>query len=124
MVNSFNELKSWANNLPNQVEGLSSSISETGEPCVVFAAARLARSGDEKVVESLAAALLLNLEKRCLEVEKKYNELRAKLVDLLLPEQIEAAATCGCSPEEYALEWIQVHFRDARTNESKMAEIK
>jgi hypothetical protein len=51
---------------------------------------------------------LLDLEFRCLNLEKDYNDLRRRLVRLLLPEQIEAARTCGITPEVYALEWIDI----------------
>ena len=61
------------------------------------------------------------LKLRCLEVEKEYNGLKQRLVSLLLPDQIEAARTCGISPELYALEWIDIHFRDK--DRMKMAQL-
>ena len=51
----------------------------------------------------------IQLEHRCLSLEKDYTTLRQKLVALLLPEQIDAAKTCGVTPEVYALEWIQLY---------------
>lgn len=51
---------------------------------------------------------LLYIENRALLIEKQYNELKNRLVSLLLPEQIEAAKICGITPELYALEWIDL----------------
>jgi hypothetical protein len=51
---------------------------------------------------------LVRLKRYCLEKEREHNILRDKLVALLLPEQIEAARICGCAPEIYALEWIDI----------------
>ena len=56
--------------------------------------------GDRKIIS--------DLEQRCLQVEKDYMELRRRVVSFLLPEQIEAAKICGCTPEVYALEWFQI----------------
>ena len=53
--------------------------------------------------------LINELEHRCLLLEKEYNDLKQRLVDLLLPEQVDAAKTCGVTPEVYALEWIGLH---------------
>jgi hypothetical protein len=52
---------------------------------------------------------LVDLELRCLRIEKSYEELRNKLVKLLSKEQIDAAKTCGVTPEVYALEWIEIY---------------
>lgn len=49
------------------------------------------------------------LEHRCLLVERNYEDLRRRLVSLLSKEQIDAAKTCGITPEVYALEWIQIY---------------
>lgn len=74
--------------------------------------------------ETLRAKMQYNeLERRCLLVERDYTALRQRLVSLLLPEQIEAAKTCGVTPEMYALEWIDIHFRDASTKESLLYQI-
>lgn len=58
--------------------------------------------------------LIADLEQRCLYVENQYYQLRKRLIDLLLPEQIEAAKICGCSPEMYALEWIEIYKTSLR----------
>lgn len=63
------------------------------------------------------------LERHCLLVEKKYEDLRQRLVSLLLPEQIEAAQICGVTPEMYALEWIDIHYRDPLTKKSTLYKI-
>ena len=55
-----------------------------------------------------------DLERRCLFLEKDYNDLKERLVNLLRPEQIEAAKTCGITPEVYALEWIELVKEDLR----------
>lgn len=52
--------------------------------------------------------IISDLEQRCLQVERDYAELRRRIVSFLLPEQIEAAETCGCTPEIYALEWFEL----------------
>ena len=52
---------------------------------------------------------IVELERRCLLVERDYADLRQKLVSLLLPAQIDAAKTCGVTPEVYALEWIAIY---------------
>lgn len=51
---------------------------------------------------------LVELERRYLSLEREHAELKSKLINLLLPEQIDAAKTCGVSPEFYALEWIDI----------------
>ena len=51
---------------------------------------------------------VVDLERRCLQVERDYADLRERLVNLLRPEQIDAAKTCGITPEVYALEWIDL----------------
>ena len=51
---------------------------------------------------------VLDLERKCLFLEKDYADLRQRLVNLLRPEQIDAAKTCGITPEIYALEWIEI----------------
>lgn len=56
--------------------------------------------GDRKVI--------VDLEKRCLQVEKDYADLRSRIVKFLSADQIEAAKVCGCSPEIYALEWFEI----------------
>ena len=56
--------------------------------------------GDRKIIS--------DLEQRCLQVERDYNELRRRVVSFLSPEQIEAAKVCGCTPEVYALEWFEI----------------
>ena len=48
------------------------------------------------------------LAQRCLLLERDYADLRSRLVNLLLPEQIDAARICGVTPEVYALEWIDL----------------
>ena len=53
----------------------------------------------------------LELENKYLKVENDYRLLKEKLVSLLLPDQIDAAKTCGVTPEFYALEWIDIYFR-------------
>ena len=52
--------------------------------------------------------IITDLEQRCLSVERDYAELRRRIVSFLLPEQIEAAKVCGCTPEVYALEWFEI----------------
>jgi hypothetical protein len=63
---------------------------------------------------------VLELENKYLKLENEYRILKEKLVSLLLPEQIEAAKTCNVTPEFYALEWIDIYFRDALTKESNL----
>jgi hypothetical protein len=53
-------------------------------------------------------AEVLKLKRHCLMVEKDYDDLRLRIVKFLLPEQIEAAKVCGCTPEIYALEWFEI----------------
>jgi hypothetical protein len=60
------------------------------------------------------------LENSYLRLQKEHSDLKSRLVSLLLPEQVDAAKTCGVTPEMYALEWIDVHFRDARDKSSLM----
>lgn len=57
---------------------------------------------------------VVELERRCLLVERNYNDLRLRLVNLLNREQIDAAKTCGITPEVYALEWIQIYKENLR----------
>lgn len=57
---------------------------------------------------------VIDLERRYLLLERDYDDLKKRLVSLLLPEQIDAARTCGCTPEVYALEWIQLYKEGLR----------
>ena len=63
------------------------------------------RSIDDKLADRMQ---IVELERRCLTVEHDYNLLKQRLVNLLLPEQIDAAKTCGITPELYCLEWIDL----------------
>jgi hypothetical protein len=58
---------------------------------------------------------LVELERRYLSLEREHSDLKQKLVNLLLPEQIDAAKTCGVSPEFYALEWVDLCKDKLRT---------
>lgn len=58
--------------------------------------------------------VICDLEQRCLQVERDYNELRRRIISFLLPEQIEAAKVCGCTPEVYALEWFEICKKSMR----------
>lgn len=52
------------------------------------------------------------LERRCIFIEKQYEDLKDKVVSLLNKDQIEAARICGCPPEVYCLEWIDIILKD------------
>ena len=58
---------------------------------------------------------LVEIERRYLALEREHAELKQKLTNLLLPEQIDAAKTCGVTPEFYALEWIDICKDKLRT---------
>lgn len=47
-------------------------------------------------------------EVRAMTAERQLADIRAKLVRLLSPDQIDAAKTCGVTPEFYALECIEL----------------
>ena len=51
---------------------------------------------------------LIDMKRQSLIVQKDYDDLRLRIVKFLLPEQIEAAKVCGCTPEVYALEWFEI----------------
>jgi hypothetical protein len=55
---------------------------------------------------------LVDIERKYLLLQRDYDNLRMKLTNLLLPEQIDAARTCGVTPEVYALEWIDIFYKD------------
>ena len=48
-------------------------------------------------------------EYRASKAEKELGEFRRKLVALLSPDQLDAAKTCGVTPEFYALECIELY---------------
>lgn len=48
-------------------------------------------------------------EMRAMTAERELGEIRRKLVALLSPDQIDAAKTCGVTPEFYALECIELY---------------
>lgn len=56
----------------------------------------------------LLASLLQDAEMRAAEAHRNYFELSRKLVGLLTPDQIEAAKIAGCTPEVYAIEFIEL----------------
>ena len=84
--------------------------------------ARHSRSKTVSLQKELALArtalndrkLFVDLESKCLDIEDKYLTLRTKVINLLSPDQIEAARICGCAPEVYALEWIEILKKDIR----------
>lgn len=47
-------------------------------------------------------------ERRAKEAEESLALLKKRLTQLLSPDQIEAARVCGCSPEIYAIECIEI----------------
>ena len=51
---------------------------------------------------------LTSAERRADEAERKYGIIRDKLVSLMSPDQIDAAKIAGCSPEVYALEYLEL----------------
>lgn len=48
-------------------------------------------------------------ELRAMTAERELAEIRRKIVSLLNPDQLEAAKTCGVTPEFYALECIELY---------------
>ena len=47
-------------------------------------------------------------ERRAVVAEEALGLLKKRLTQLLSPDQLEAARVCGCSPEVYAIECIEI----------------
>lgn len=67
---------------------------------------------NDKLFEGMGRAYYLELERNSLELESRYKDICSRLVNLLNADQIEAARIAGCSPEIYALEWIDIYLKD------------
>jgi hypothetical protein len=70
---------------------------------------------DQKVIN--------DLERRCIQVERDYTELRKRIISFLSNDQIDAAKTCGCTPEVYALEWFEICRQTMRDHTPSFANI-
>ena len=65
--------------------------------------AEAAIAGLPEIMHRMRAA-----EERASVSEAKLSYLKDKLINLLNADQLEAARVCGCDPEIYALEWIDI----------------
>jgi len=71
--------------------------------------ASIADANDMVARNALLLQDMYQSEGRASKAERELAEIRAKLVRLLSPDQIEAARICGVTPEFYALECIELH---------------
>lgn len=63
---------------------------------------------NDKLFKEKGRAYYMELERNSLAIESKYLYLRDRLRGFLDSDQLEAAKIAGCTPELYALEWIEI----------------
>ena len=64
---------------------------------------------NEEFRDNAALQAYLDLQRDHLTLHRQHLDLKQKIIRFLSPDQIEAAKICGCAPEIYALEWLQIY---------------